>query len=214
MQWVDLRKSELSRLNMASNNTTISYTFYSGLRGFHVYKNIWVPYPDQVIQFRQEHDNEHDDFAVAGTVRLPGRLVPRTVVGHIPGEISRYVWFALAMGAKVTGSVVSERHTPSPLFQGGLEIPINIRIEWAKTTKNEKALDIFKEKIAAVKFSDYKDESTEILKTLVGDNTEEDFDFDEVATSDEEEEDEEEATKHPKKKKRIILSSSSDDENE
>ena len=75
---------------MACNDTTDSFTFYTGLWGYHVYKREWNPYVNQPLKFRQERGNQHDNFAVAGSTRLPGRSVP-TTVGHIPREISRYI---------------------------------------------------------------------------------------------------------------------------
>ena len=61
-------------------------TFQTGLRGYHVYKQIWRPYVPQLLEFSQERDNVHDEFAVAGYARLPG-IQRICVVGHIPPRI-------------------------------------------------------------------------------------------------------------------------------
>ena len=104
------------------------FTLNTGLRGYPEYKREWNPYIDQFLDFRPEWDNGHDDFAVAGYARLPGR--PRmSVVGHIPRELSRHIWFALDLGARVTGKIKSDQYRPSPLLQGGLEIPVTVIVE-------------------------------------------------------------------------------------
>ena len=77
----------------------------------------------QPLIFKQEKNNEHDRFAVAGQTNLPGTLSPSTVE-HIPLELSRYIWYALERGASVNAEVKSVKYKPSPLVQGGLEIPI------------------------------------------------------------------------------------------
>ena len=90
-------------------------TFDMGLRGFHVYRDEWKPYLHQPLKFRVERNNAYDDFAVvAGFTKLPGVLLP-SIVGHVPRELSRYVWFALEHGASIHGKVKSEMHRPSPL---------------------------------------------------------------------------------------------------
>ena len=61
------------------------------------------------------------------------------------------------------------QHRSSPLVQGGLEIPIDVKVEWA----NEKALDILKGKVHSVGFSmdeAYKDASENILKKILGED--------------------------------------------
>ena len=88
----------------------------------------------QNISFRQERDNEYDRFAVCGLVEISGKI-KLIIVDHIPREISRYVWYAMEEGANIArmeeggniaGKVVNGRYKPSPLFQGGLEIPIKV----------------------------------------------------------------------------------------
>ena len=49
------------------------------------------------------------------------KLIPE-VVGHIPREISRFLWYFLNYGGKVDAKVHSERHRRSPIPSGGLEI--------------------------------------------------------------------------------------------
>ena len=50
---------------MASAQDALS-TFFTGLRGFHVYRSCWKPYVKQKIEFRKEKNNQYDKYAVAG----------------------------------------------------------------------------------------------------------------------------------------------------
>ena len=95
--------------NMATAIIDQKITFEMGLRGYHEYGDYWRPYVHQPITFRKEQDNVHDNFAVAGYAKLPGRLIP-SIVGHVPLELSRHIWYALEYGAIMNAEVKSERH--------------------------------------------------------------------------------------------------------
>ena len=137
-----------------------------GLRGFHYYhtKEKWVPFLGQHLTFKREHNNPEDKFAVAGQAALPGRLAPVTV-GHIPREISRYMWYAIAHGADVTGKVDSPDPQRSPLLQGGLEIKVILTIIW-ENEENEENMMKLKAKLESVSSEDYTDKSADILKDM------------------------------------------------
>ena len=49
-----------------------------------------------------------------------------SVVGHVPHEIARHIWFALQKGATISATVVDSKPRKSPLVQGGLEILIDM----------------------------------------------------------------------------------------
>ena len=51
---------------------TGTFNFIAGLRGFHVYRDIWKPSLNQFINFKQERNNLYDRFAVAGMTKLLG----------------------------------------------------------------------------------------------------------------------------------------------
>ena len=146
-------------------NETTSLKFNTGLRGYHVYCINWKPYLKQQLAFKPEKDNKCDRFAVAGQTRLPETLFPSTV-GHIPIELSRYIWYALKRGAIARGEVTSIRQKPSPLIQGGLEIPVEVTVVW----EDEKAMEILRDKVDEVGYpvgdEQYPDESKEILKYI------------------------------------------------
>ena len=107
----------------------------------------------------------------------------------MPRELSRHIWFALELGARVIGKVISEQFRPSPLLHGGLEIPIEIKFEW----ENETALHILKEKVSSLNVQEvYKDDSKEILREILvedHDVDEEDADDFEVEVQEEIDED-------------------------
>lgn len=66
-------------------NDSIRTTFPCGLRGFHVYQDIWKPVIKETLHFIHERNNDHDCYAIAATTRLPGRLSD-SIVGHLPRD--------------------------------------------------------------------------------------------------------------------------------
>jgi len=53
------------------------------------------------------------------------KLVPN-VVGHVPQEISRFVYFFLHHGGSIAAVVEDEKYRPSPVAKGGLEIVLRV----------------------------------------------------------------------------------------
>ena len=51
----------------------IDYDFCSGLRGYHVYQQIWKPFIGQVIKLAREEKNPYDRFAISGLAKTPGK---------------------------------------------------------------------------------------------------------------------------------------------
>ena len=99
----------------------------------HIYSNIWKPKLNEKINITHERGNMYDPNAMAGKIMLPGTLVA-SIVGNIPKEISRYTRYIVEHGASVDAFVLATLHWPSPLIQGGLEIPIKLVV---KLTDNE-----------------------------------------------------------------------------
>ena len=116
----------------------IDYDFCSGLLGYYVYQKIWKPFIGQVITFAREEKNIYDRFAISGSSKIPGKI-GRVVVGHIPRQLSRYMWYTLDSGAIISGKVISDKYKPSHLFQE-LEIPIKAFLSWS----DEKSMTILK----------------------------------------------------------------------
>ena len=68
------------------------------------------------------------------------------IVGHIPLEISCYVWFFMDRGGRVTGRVDSPRYRPSPIPKGGLEIIL--RVTFTIEEDKERYVDRLKELVS------------------------------------------------------------------
>ena len=96
---------------------TGTFDFITGLCGFHVYRDIWKPPLNQFIKFKEERNNRYDGFAVAGMTKLPGTLAA-SIVGHMPRELSSFIWYAIETGARITATLVSTQAKDSPLVQG------------------------------------------------------------------------------------------------
>lgn len=90
-------------------------SFYSVIRGFHVYKAIWTPTIGEELSTDREHGNPADQYAVA--VQKSG-----TTVGHIPREISKTTWHFIGHDGEISCRVTGRRQR-SILLEGGLEIP-------------------------------------------------------------------------------------------
>ena len=91
----------------------------STIRGFHVYKSLWMPEIGEELSTVREIANTHDHFAVA--IRK-GTLT----IGHVPGEISKVCWFFLRCGGTIKCRVSTDRHRRSPLEEDGLEEPCEL----------------------------------------------------------------------------------------
>ena len=104
-------------------------------RGYDVYgKSIWSnPKKGECLIGEQETDPvalledpyaiawKEVPYAVAWKLQKKDKLVP-VVVGHIPWEISRFVWYFMKYGGKVCPQVHSELPRLSPIPSDGLEI--------------------------------------------------------------------------------------------
>ena len=66
-------------------------------------------------------------------------------MGHLPKEISRFVYFILLQGASASATVIDAYHRRSPLVQGGLEIPIKVIIQIPNGQQNELAINELQE---------------------------------------------------------------------
>ena len=129
-------------VDMASSSgssSTIRFTFLCGIRGYHEYKLQWAPVLDEVLTVQQQPTNPHDCYAIAVKKRLPGTLYD-SVVGHLPKEISRYTYFIINHGGRVTCKVKKTHYRRSPLVQDGLEIPAEVTVEMDTSEENSSAL--------------------------------------------------------------------------
>ena len=58
-------------------------------RGFHVYRDIWKAKLSKLLEVLHEQGNVHDPFATAFKVKSTA-ILTKTVIGHIPRQISRF----------------------------------------------------------------------------------------------------------------------------
>ena len=66
-----------------------------------------------------------------------GLFITSVVIGHVPIEISHFIFFALEHGCSVIASVVDVHHHMSPIIQGGLEIKIKVTTSWEVGNKDK-----------------------------------------------------------------------------
>ena len=62
------------------------------------------------------------------------------IIGHLPRELSRYLYFIIFHGARIVCKVVNTHHRRSPLVQAGLEIPVEVIVSMDSSDANKQAL--------------------------------------------------------------------------
>lgn len=117
----------LHRTEEIKKMATSTFTFPCAVRGFHYYKRIWEPQIDDDLDCEWERGNFYDRFAIK-TVDNNSRTV-----GHLPLEISRVTKHLIDRGATVCARISSTKYRPSPLVQGGLEIPCFVTVSTTTT---------------------------------------------------------------------------------
>ena len=103
-------------------------------RRFHVYKettrsNVKVGGEVKVEVESNLKSITHDPYSCAIKTKHEHYVGWKTV-GHIPREISRYVYFFIKQeGGRVYGKLKSLKYKPSPIPAGGLEVPLLLKFE-------------------------------------------------------------------------------------
>ena len=102
-----------------------SFTAEIGSRGYHVYrettwKNIALHQQVTVLKERNGMSIDIDPYCCRITIKRVDRIRDITV-GHI---LSRFVFYFIHEGGSVTGTVAILIPRPSPIPEGGIEIPI------------------------------------------------------------------------------------------
>ena len=108
-----------------------SRSIESIVRGYHVYMDIWSPSVGDAFALEIDELNVHDRYAVATKVN-------DLVVGHVPREFSKVVFYFIRNGGRVTGEVCGRRQR-STTHMKGLEIPCVYKFH-SKSVKNMKKL--------------------------------------------------------------------------
>ena len=109
----------IDKMATTSTTPTRSIEFDTVIRGYHVYKEIWLATLGEVLTCRRKTDNCHDRFAVSV-------LKGTDTVGHVPKKISSicslFLWRSGTIMCEVTGG----RQYSADLEQGGLEVPCKL----------------------------------------------------------------------------------------
>lgn len=137
-------------------NATFEYS--SAIRGYHFYKNTWLPEKGQKLDCNYERDNMFDWFAIKVCEKKSDKIV-----GHLPKEVSRITKFILNRGAIITAEITLDHYRRSPLVQGGLEVPCKIKV----TTPPYFNMNVLKKYEDLVKELYVEPKNEEILGTFV-----------------------------------------------
>ena len=144
-----------------------------------------ITYIEIHLVVKHEEENPYDRYAIAAVKQDHGNLEER-IVGHLPKEISRLVWFIMLHGAHVSLKVIDEAYRRSPLVQGGLEFPVLVTIIMDYSTNNHAKIEkfeiLFNELYQEPVNGKFTDATADILKTIHSDD-----EADELESTDEDE---------------------------
>ena len=97
----------------------------SVVRGYQVHMDKWDPAIGDKFNTEIEVSNRHDRYAVAVKVN-------QDIVGHVPREISKVLFYFIKNGGMVDGEVRGKRQR-SCVLEKGLEIPCVYRFSSSAT---------------------------------------------------------------------------------
>ena len=120
-----------------------TYNFQATIasRGYHVYKETTWSNAKVNEKVKIEIETTHSSIAIdpyACAVKSKEKYFDGwKTVGHVPREISRYIYFFIKKeNGKITGNVKSLNYKPSPISSGGLEIYLQLTfscpVEWVR----------------------------------------------------------------------------------
>ena len=123
-----------------------------GRRGYHVYKDSsWKSiHVNELVAVLKETDNKSlqiDPYCCRITITRADKIGPVTV-GHIPRELSRFVYFFLHVGGAVSGTVVDTIPCVSLIPEGGLEIKLLLHFTHPVERILEKMKDLTNKQLA------------------------------------------------------------------
>ena len=158
---------------MADSGSSLRFSFLCGLRGYHEYRSIWTPSIGEELGAKNKSHNVH---AIAALKLLPGTIRP-SVVGHLPREISRFTYYIIIHGGRVSCQVMDVHHRRSPLVQGGLEIPIRVTVTMDLGESNVQVMkkyeDLVNEHYKEPVNRMFDDVTTSVLEALMSDDDDE-----------------------------------------
>ena len=118
---------------MVNNKNII---FSAAVRVLYIYKASWRPKEDELLECSHEKYNPYDSCSIK-VLKLDS---PAEIVGHLPMEISRITKFIIDRGAQVAVKICGRHYRRSPLIQGGLEVPCEIKITMVGSIINHQLL--------------------------------------------------------------------------
>ena len=80
----------------------VTFTLVSCVRGYHIYKNVWIPVVGETVNCEREDRNPQDPYAV-------GLKKDGTTVGHVPRTISCICTLLLRRGSVIEATVTGPR---------------------------------------------------------------------------------------------------------
>ena len=127
------QSQEVFHCTVATGFKMVSFSKVIASRGYHVYRlTTWRNIKkDQKCTFCFETRKEAlsiDKYSISVQIFPKDRVAPVTV-GHVPLELSRYVYYFMKLGGNVSGCVLSTMYKPSPIPEWGLEIPLTVTFE-------------------------------------------------------------------------------------
>ena len=122
--------------------TMHSFSAEVGSRGYHVYrKTSWrnIHLHQHVVVLKEVNNIsiDIDPYCCRITIKRVDRIGPVTV-GHVPRELSRFIFYFIQEGGSVTGTVASTTPRISPIPEGGLEVPISMHFTHENTAISSK----------------------------------------------------------------------------
>jgi hypothetical protein len=109
------------------------------VRGYHVYKNTWIPQTGETLRCEREIHNLYDQYAVAVIKDMV------STVGHEPKQISASCSLFLRRGGIISCTVDGDRRYSNDLPQGGLEIPCTLTFSASEQSLIDKIRNLCKQ---------------------------------------------------------------------
>ena len=113
-----------------------SFVFDCVSGGFHEYRRVWAPRMGHRLPVFFEKSNAFDAYAMALARKPKATVTEVQVVGDLPREISRFCKFFCEYRAELSAVVRDPKYRRSPIPQGGLEIPIILKVFKGDTPDN------------------------------------------------------------------------------
>ena len=117
----------------------VELVIHCTFRGFQEDQKIWLPKFGQKLTIEHDKINLFDLYAMELYCEIKGKIESLTLVKHLSQEISRFCKYFLDNKSELDATVRSTKLCRSPLLQGGLEIPIRLRVG-----KGKASLEIFR----------------------------------------------------------------------